>query len=367
MLSNLQSLIKHSNFGTPVIQKKLVAAHRYLGELKGACTSIPNQNILISTLSLQESEQSSAIENIFSTQDALYKSRLNPTHADANAKEVLHHDKALYKGYELVKANKLIKLNTILEVQKTLLKNNAGVRTTPGTVIVNTVKNQIIYRPPEPQELAPLLNDLEIFINEASVCQLDPLIKMALIHHQFESIHPFYDGNGRTGRIINILYLVKENLLETPILYLSRYINQTKPTYYRLLQSAREQEQWHDWVNYMLDGVHLTAQNTLLLIQDIKKLLQETKEAVRTQCPKIYSQDLLNNLFTNPYTKIPFLVKDLNISNNTAARYLDTLVQVGLLTKEKLGRENYYLNTKLIDLLFNIPPMNFESLRGSDE
>ena len=225
-------------------------------------------------------------------------------------------------------------------------------------VIMNTQTREVIYTPPKPQELNLLLNDLEKFINDRQSCTLDPLIKMALIHHQFESIHPFYDGNGRVGRIINILYLILNQFLDTPILYLSRYINHNKEDYYRLLQEVRDKDKWEEWVIYMLEGVSLTAQSTLSLIEEIKTLLQKQKHKIRNDLPKIYSQDLLNNLFKHPYTKIQFLVDDLNISRATATRYLEALTQKGILEKQRLGRESYYLNQELINLLFNIPQIS---------
>ena len=225
-------------------------------------------------------------------------------------------------------------------------------------VIMNAQTGEIVYTPPEPQELNHLLNDLEKFINDRQDCTLDPLIKMALIHHQFESIHPFYDGNGRVGRILNILYLVLNQFLDAPILYLSRYISHNKEDYYRLLQGVRDEDKWEEWVIYMLEGVALTARSTLSLIEEIKVLLQRQKHEIRNDLPKIYSQDLLNNLFKHPYTKIQFLVEDLNVSRATATRYLEALAGKDILEKRRLGRESYYLNKELIDLLFNIPQIS---------
>lgn len=183
---------------------------------------------------------------------------------------------------------------------------------------------------------------------------LDPLVKMAIIHHQFESIHPFYDGNGRTGRIINILYLFKQELLKIPILYLSRYINVNKATYYRLLQEVRDKDNWEDWILFMLEGVEQTSKQTILLIEGMKREMIIFKNKIRTEKPKIYSQDLLNNLFRHPYTKTEFVMEELNIKRRTAAKYLDELVSIGLLEKHKIGRENYYINTALYQLLSNV-------------
>ena len=363
MTVDLYGITQRVNFETHAILKTLASANRYLGELKGACTSIPNQNILISTLSLQESQDSSAIENVVTTQDALYKFHLQPTIKDSAAKEVHSYAEALIKGFEDVRAHKSISLATVQTIQLTVIQNKekAGFRHLHGhgsVFIVRGETREVVYKPPQPEDLSPLLDSLEKFIDDSPHCPLDPLIKMALIHHQFESIHPFYDGNGRVGRILNILYLVLHKLLDSPILYLSRYINHNKADYYRLLQEVREKDAWEAWVVFMLEGVSLTAQNTLALIEKIKALLQEQKHKIRNDRPKIYSQDLLNNMFQHPYTKIQFLANDLQVSYPTATRYLEILTKEGILEKRRLGRENYYLNGKLIDLLFTIPSIS---------
>ena len=203
-----------------------------------------------------------------------------------------------------------------------------------------------------------LMAELERFIHADSA--LDPLVKMALIHHQFETIHPFYDGNGRTGRIVNILYLVKEQLLDTPILYLSRYISQTKGDYYRGLQQVRDNSAWEDWLVYMLQGVAATARHTSGLVQGISVLLQQHKQRIRRGY-RFYSQDLINNIFRHPYTKVAFLEHDLRVSRATATRYLDTLAKDGILHKHRLGRVNYYINHELVALLFNLPELDIQS------
>ena len=356
MLSSLQQITCEIDFETPAILKALAEANRHLGELKGISASMPNQEILVSTLKMQESQDSSAIENIITTQDALYKYRLHPTDKDPSAKEVHNYAGALEVGFFQVERHRAIYINTILGIQEAIVGNNAGLRKQPGIKVTNEHTGEPVYVPPEPPEIQPLLNELEAFINDPSISRLDPLIKMALIHHQFESIHPFADGNGRTGRILNILYLVQEEVLHTPILYLSRYINNTRGEYYHLLQAVRDnKEQWEKWVVYMLDGVGLTAQNTIALIQQIKFLLRKQKLDIRSRYPRMYSQDLLNSLFQHPYTKIQFMMEDLDISRSTATRYLDILDKEGILKKSRLGRENYYLNTELTDVLLNIP------------
>ena len=339
---------------TPDVLRELVQAHRYLAELKGVAKPIPNENILLATLPLQEAQSSSEIENIITTQDALYKHQLQTNIADPITKEVSQYVDALHLGYQKVKKQNALTLNTILEIQEILEGNRAGFRKTPGTVLKNEKTGEIVFEPPSPEKVTEYMSALERFMNDAS--EIDPLVRMALIHHQFETIHPFYDGNGRTGRIINILYLVQTGLLDTPILYLSRYINQTKDEYYSKLQNTRDTSGWESWIIYMLRGVTLTAKHTTSLIENIGDLLITQKQHIRKQ-HKFYSQDLINNLFRHPYTKVAFLENDLQVSRATATRYLDALAKDGVLQKYKLGRENYYMNHQLVDLLFKLPEL----------
>jgi Fic family protein len=240
-------------------------------------------------------------------------------------------------------------------MQATLEENDAGFRKVPGTELKNEQTGEIVYTPPQTHdEVVDLMSNLEQFINDNALSDWDPLVKMAIIHHQFESIHPFYDGNGRTGRMINILYLVKEGLLNLPILYLSRYINQNKGDYYRLLQKVRTENAWEEWVLYILDGVEQTSLQTIKVIEGIKKLMQSHKDRMRSELPKIYSQDLLNNLFRHPYTKIDFVMEETGVSRKTAAKYLDELDKLGIVSKQKIWKENYYINTDLFNLLQNV-------------
>ena len=341
---------------TKVILKKLAKAHKALAELKGVMEIIPDQSILINTLSLQEARDSSEIENIITTQDDLYASDASKKEfASIAAKEVHSYALALRNGYKIVQQSGLLTNNTILEIQSTLEENNAGFRKLPGTALKSLQTGETIYTPPqEPEQILSLMSNLEQFINEDTLCDNDPLVKMAVIHHQFESIHPFYDGNGRTGRIINILYLVKSGLLESPILYLSRYINQKKADYYRLLQTVRTENTWEEFILYMLNGIEQTSYQTTHLIRNIKNLMQDHKNKIRTELPKIYSQDLLNNLFRHPYTKIEFLSEELNVERRTAGKYLNQLSHIGLITKHKIKNDNFYLNHDLFNLLFNV-------------
>jgi len=341
---------------TKAILKKTAAARSALAEMKGAALSIPNESILISTLSLQEAKDSSAIENIITTHDELYQGDyLKKEFKSISSKEVHNYAGALRWGFETVRQKGILTNNHIIQMQATLEENDAGFRKVPGTELKNEQTGEIVYTPPQTHdEVVAFMSNLEQFINDNALSDWDPLVKMAIIHHQFESIHPFYDGNGRTGRIINILYLVKEGMLNLPILYLSRYINQKKGDYYRLLQKVRTENAWEEWVLYILDGVEQTSLQTIKIIEGIKKLMQSHKDRMRNELPKIYSQDLLNNLFRHPYTKIDFVMEETGVSRKTAAKYLDELDKIGIVSKQKIWKDNYYINMDLYNLLQNI-------------
>ncbi len=340
-----------ARFDTPAILKKLASSSRQLAELKGIAASIPNQGILINTLGLQEAKDSSEIENIVTTHDELFKDDVLPeAFANPAAKEVLRYRQALRVGFEQVRASGLLTANHIIQIQGELERNHAGFRKLPGTALKDGAGRTVYTPPQDPAEIVGLMRDLERFLNDPDVLAVDPLIKMALAHHQFESIHPFYDGNGRTGRIVNVLYLVKEGLLDIPVLYLSKHIVRTKADYYRLLQTVRDDDNWEEWVLYMLDAVEQTAAQTLATIHAIKTALFDYKHRIRAQ-HKFYSQDLINNLFTHPYTKIDFLQRDLQVSRITATKYLDALAVSGFVQKQKMGRGNYYVNVALNAIL----------------
>lgn len=350
--SELKKLPIEKDIETKKILKKLATAHRALAELKGVVSTIPNENILINTLGLQEAKDSSAIENIITTQDDIYKAELNlDGFKSLNAKEVQNYISALKKGFSLITKKRILTNNDIIQIQSELEKNNAGFRKVPGTALKNATTGEVVYTPPQDFEtILNLMSNLEQFINDNYISDFDPLVKMAIIHYQFESIHPFYDGNGRTGRIINVLYLVMNDLLDLPILYLSRYIIENKGNYYKLLQEVREAENWEDWIMYMLNAVEQISKETLVLIEKIKELIAEYKNILRNNY-KFYSHELLNNLFKHPYTKIEFIENDLGVSRITASKYLNKLAKDGLLKKEKLGTGNYYINEKLIEIL----------------
>jgi len=338
---------------TKAILRKAAEAHRFLAELKGVASGMPNQEILIDTLALQEARESNAIENIISTLSEVYQSDARShTFVNPAAKEIHAYSLALRKGYLLVRKQDLLTSNHILEIQATIESNQAGYRKLPGTALRNESTGEVIYTPPQDYDtIVALMTNLEMFINDPLFYNADPLVKMAIIHHQFESIHPFYDGNGRTGRIINLLYLIQQHLLDLPVLYISRYIIRHKSAYYRLLQQVRDSGEWDEWIMFMLDAVAMTAKDTIRVIKAMHQAMTDYKNNLLANAPKMYSQDLLNNLFRHPYTKIEYLMRDLGLSRNTIVRYLETLQELGLVEKNKIGRDNYYLNKALISLL----------------
>lgn len=353
---NIPTLPLDIDLESKEVLKQLSKANRQLAELKGIAHAIPNEQILISSLTLQEARDSSEVENIVTTQDDLYRAGLNLKDSILNAstKEVLNYREAIQTGFRLVRDNHLLTNNIIKQIQQTLENNRAGFRTVPGTVLKDN-KGNVVYTPPQdPKEVNRYMDNLEQFINNPELSDLDPLIKMAIIHHQMESIHPFYDGNGRTGRIVLILYLVITDLLDLPILYLSRYITRNKGEYYRLIQAIRDtednQELWQEWILFMLKGVEETACETIRLVKGISQLMARYKATLRPLFDKQYKHEILNNLFFHPYTKIEFLERDLNVSRQTASKYLQMIVDAGLLEKVKIVNSNYYINTALIDL-----------------
>lgn len=345
---------------TKAVLKQVNLANRRLAELKGIARNIPNEQILISTLTLQEAKDSSEVENIVTTQDDLYKATMNMQQeiATAATKEVLNYREAVQRGFDLVRKTKLLRLNDIMAIQECLEHNSAGFRSVPGTALKRQ-DGETVYTPPQDRDtINRLMDNLEQFINDERKCDYDPLLKMAIVHHQFESIHPFYDGNGRTGRIINVLFLVMNDLLDLPILYLSRYITQNKSEYYRLIQAVRDKntdnaKEWEAWILFMLKAVEKTSIETTEMVNGISKLMAEYKMRLRPLFGKQYKHELINNLFSHPYTKIEYFQKDMMQNRQTAAKYLDRIVAEGLLDKFKFGRENYYVNTRLVNLFVN--------------
>ena len=345
---------------TKAVLKQLARSNRALAELKGVAGTIPNENILISSLTLQEAKDSSSVENIITTQDDLYRADLaiKDFTVSPAAKEVQNYREAIFHGFQLVRQHKLLTNNNIISIQNVLKHTKGGFRVTPGTCLKRD-DGMIIYEPPQhPEDIVRYMGNLEAFINTPDLSDLDPLVKMAIIHHQFESIHPFSDGNGRTGRIVNILYLVINDLLDLPILYLSRFITHNKGEYYRLLQAVRDcgvdnAKEWEEWILFILKGVEETSIETTAMIKAISKMMADYKAVLKPLFGTTYKHELLNNLFFHPYTKIEFVCHDMGVQRKTGAKYLDMIVAAGLLNKIKIGRENYYINERLFELFLN--------------
>jgi len=336
---------------TRAVLKKAIVANKALAELKGVGELIPDQSLLIQAIGLQEAKLSSEIENIVTTNDELYRAfadqgqRTNP-----HTKEVLRYKDALWHGFKMIKEeNRPLTTRLFEELFQIIKETTAGVRRTPGTKLVNPL-GEVIYTPPEGESIIrDKLANLERFIYDDS--DLDPLIKLAIMHYQFEAIHPFTDGNGRTGRIINILYLIEAGLLDIPVLYLSRHIIDHKSAYYTGLKQITRDHAWEPWIIYMLDAIAQTARTTRERILGIRNLMREGIEQVKRQLPKVYSKDLLELLFRQPYCKIRFLEEAGIAQRKTASQYLHELGRIGMLTPVKAGREVYYLNTALLKLL----------------
>lgn len=336
---------------TVSVLKALAVAHRNLAELKGYAEVVPNKNILINALTLNESKDSSAIENIITTHDELFDAMASERRFEGAAKEVLNYKEAIWHGFELIKENNFLSTNMIVDIQAIIEGNRAGIRKQSGTVLMNDQTGEIVYRPPETeQEIRELLSNLENYMNTEED-GVDPLIKLAVIHYQFESIHPFYDGNGRTGRIINILYLVLNDLLDTPILYLSRYIMENRQEYYRLLRDVGENGSWTEWILYILKGVSEMATFSLSQLKAINELIDETSSAISSLLPKVYSRELVDVIFQEFYTRISSIEKKLGVTRKTASSYLMQLAAEGFLEVETRGREKIFINKRLIEVI----------------
>lgn len=336
---------------TVAILKQESRALRALGELKGIANIIPNQSILINAIVLQEAKDSSEIENIITTQDDLYKAAsATISKVDPAAKEVMLYREALYEGFTKIRTRGLLSINDIIDVQRLLIRNDAGIRKTGGTALVNDRTHEVIYTPPDEYDIInALLKNFVEYLNGDE----PTLAKMAIMHYQFETIHPFHDGNGRTGRIINILYLILKEYLDIPILYLSSYIIRNKTRYYELLLSVTKDHAWEEWVLFILKGIEETAKETILKIRKIRDILDATIGLVKEKTPGIYSKELVETLFVNPYCKGEFLVSSLGVERKTAARYLKQLEESGILESVKVGTERIYIHTELIRLLKN--------------
>lgn len=349
--NDLPLLPPKTDIETIQILKMAIRANKALAELRMSGHLIPNQVVLIQALGLSEAKLSSEIENIVTTNDELFKA-FSDIHADMDfqTKEVLFYAEALWYGYHAIKQKKRL-LSAVLfeELVRILKSNDQGIRKLPGTHLKNSL-GEIMYTPPEGEEvIRNLLSNLESFIYKET--SIDPLIQLAVIHYQFEAIHPFADGNGRAGRILNILFLIEKGLLDIPVLYLSRYILSNKNLYYHGLRDVTEKGAWESWICYILEGIEQTAIITRQRIVAIHQLMQKTAERVRSQLPRVYSKDLMELLFKHPYCKIKFL-EEANIGHRqTSSQYLKQLEKIGVLYRLKAGRENYYINKAFLEIL----------------
>lgn len=352
--NDLPDLPPFENLETVEILKLAIESNKLLAELKGYCQTLPNPNLLLNTIVLQESKESNAIENIVTTQDELYKAtiELSDTIKNAAAKEVIQYREAMYWGLEQMHKNEIITTNLLVGIMQRLRNTNDNVRKNIGTKLANPVNDEIVYTPPEGEELLRnKLSMLEKFINEDEFANLDPLIKMALIHYQFEAIHPFNDGNGRTGRILNILYLINKKLIGLPVLYLSYYIIQNKSDYYKLLKEVTEKQNWNEWVKFIVKGVGETAAITLEKINAILQLKNNSEEILKQALKTSYTREISDMLFSYPYIKINVLVINNIAKRQTAGEYLKKIEATGILSSIKIGKETYYVNHKLMAIL----------------
>src|SRR5690606_12239892 len=348
--NSLPLLPPKANLETTKILRKTIDASRALAQLNGMITNLPNPTLFLDTIHLKEAKASSEIENIITTNDDLYKSIVADKKFDNPAtKEVISYKEALWNGLEEIKKRPFITTNLCIQIVQSIKKNTAGIRATPGTALKNE-KGETIYTPPTGEDtIREKLANLEAFINNED--DIEPLIKMALMHYQFEAIHPFSDGNGRTGRILLLLYLKLTNLLDTPAIYLSEYIILHKADYYKKLREVTENNDWESWVLYMLEMVEHTANKGLQRLKDVTALMQVMAEEIRTTLPKVYTKELVEILFRLPYTKRQFLIDAKLGTPKTVGNYLIALEEAGFLISEKVGKEKLYLNHRLMSIL----------------
>ena len=334
------------------ILRKAISANKILAELKGTASLIPNPSILINSLTLQEARSSSEIENVLTTSDDLFKGfAVSEGRIDPQTKEVLRYREALWNGYTKLKKKSVFGTNLFIDIYKKIIQTDEGIRINPGTRVANG-RNRIVYSPPEGERLIrDKLKNLEKFVHDDED-RIDLLVKLAIMHYQFEAIHPFTDGNGRTGRILCVLYLVHKKLLDLPVLYLSQYIIKEKTQYYRMIRNVTERNEWEAWILFMLDAVEKTSSLTIDKILKIKSLFEDTLELAKQKLPSyVYSKELIELLFEQPYCKIQFLVRDNIAKRQRASVYLKELQKIGILKQEKVGKEKLYLNRNLFKLL----------------
>jgi Fic family protein len=348
--NRLPILPPKTNLETTKVLRKTINASRALAQLNGLLTNLPNPTLFLDTIHLQEAKASSEIENIITTNDDLYKSLVaDKKFGNPATKEVINYKEALWNGLQQIETRPFISTNLCVEIVQSIKKNTAGIRTTPGTALKNT-NGETIYTPPAGEDvIREKLNNLETFINGENA--IDPLIKMALMHYQFEAIHPFSDGNGRTGRILLLLYLKIEKLLDTPAIYLSEYIIKNKADYYTKLRMVTENNDWEGWILYMLEMVEYTAKKGLERLRNVTSLMEQMATEIKETLPKVYTKELVEILFRLPYTKRQFLIDAKLGTPKTVGNYLMELEKSGFLISEKVGKEKLYLNHKLMDIL----------------
>lgn len=333
------------------VLNQVSACAAILGELKGLTHTLPNLDILLNAVVLREATASSEIENIITTQDKLYQA-LSTRQApiDPETKEVLRYREAMMAGYRFLTKHQFLNTKAVVQIQAVLEENSAGIRRLPGTALRNAATGEVIYTPPDDYDtILRLMKNFEDYINASDA--VSPLIKLAVQHYQFESIHPFYDGNGRTGRILNVLYLILHGFLDRPVVYLSEYLIKNRPEYYRLLQAVREENAWGEWIIFMLDAVGQTALNAIEKIKEINTLFEKLTQKIKQEAPGIYSKELTELLFVQPYCRIDYVIDTLGVTRPTASKYLNLLKDAGILEKQQVWKESLFVNKELFQLL----------------
>jgi Fic family protein len=348
--NDLPALPPGRDVETRAVLKACVEARAALAEVRIAGQLIPNQAVLINSIPTLEAQASSEIENIVTTTDRLFQfANTTGSRADPATKEALRYRTALHQGFQVL-AHRPVTTTMAVEVCRTIKGVDLDIRATPGTALLNEATGQIIYTPPEGEDrLRRMLANWEQFIHEAE--DIDPLVRMAIMHYQFEAVHPFTDGNGRTGRVLNLLYLIEQGLLDIPVLYLSRYIIQNKQEYHRLLMAVTADGAWEEWILFMLAAVRDTSRWTTARIGAIRDLLEKTAETMRAKAPKIYSRELAELFFVQPYCRISDLVEAGIVKRQSASTYLKAMVDIGLLEERAVGREKLFLNPGLLRIL----------------
>ncbi|MBF6058293.1 protein adenylyltransferase Fic [Thiomicrorhabdus heinhorstiae] len=347
--NDLPYLPPEQELETKAILKACISARAALAELNQSAKLIPYQSILINTLPLLEAQSSSEIENIVTTTDKLFQYAQEEQNADTATKEALRYRTALFTGYQEL-AKKPLNTNTCIAICSQIKGQQMQIRKVPGTALASDKSGTVIYTPPEGEDIIRgLLGNWEQFIHNET--DLDPLIRLAVVHYQFEAIHPFTDGNGRTGRVVNSLYLIQEELLTLPILYLSRYIIQNKQDYYQLLLKVTQEQAWEDWIIFILKGIEQTSHWTTNKIQAITQLAEHTREYIKESLPKVYSYELVDLIFEQPYCRISNLVERDIAKRQTASVYLKQLCEIGVLIETEVGREKLFIHSKLLVLL----------------